>query len=116
MRHFRHSLQQSNTGKSLILKVQIDDRFGKTVINFSKVTGWRKELAEKIFMLDSKEWADDTARVYIALEVLKGTRNRREALHFMNEVKTMTKLEVHFWASKLLSNERAARALRILYE
>jgi hypothetical protein len=97
------------------MKVQIDDRFGKTVVNFSKVTGWRKELAEKFFVLDSQDWTDDAARVYIALEALKGTKSRREAVHFMNVVKAMTKLEIHFWASKLLSNERAARAWRVMY-
>lgn len=115
MRLFRHSLQRSSSGKSLTMKVQIDDRFGKTVVNFSKVTGWRKEIAEKFFVLDSEDWTDDAARVYIALEVLKSAKNRSEAVQFMNIVMTMTKLEVHFWASKLLSNERATRALRVMY-
>jgi len=115
MRLFRHSLQQSRSGKSLTMKVQIDDRFGKTVVNFSKVTGWRKELADKFFVLDASDWTDDVARVYIALEVLKGAKNRREAMQFVNVVKSMTKLEVHFWASKLLSTGRAVRAWRVMY-
>lgn len=115
MRFFKHSLQESKSGKSVLLRVQIDDRFGKTMVNFSKVTGWRKEVAQKYLELETGEWGDDVARVYVGLEVLKSARNRYEAIQFVNIVKSLTKLEVHFWASKFLSNERTIRAWRVLY-
>jgi len=118
MRFFKHSLQESKSGKSVLLRVQIDDRFGKTMVNFSKVTGWRKEVAQKYLSLELEtddEWGDDVARVYVGLEVLKSARNRYEAIQFVNIVKSLTKLEVHFWASKFLSNERTIRAWRVLY-
>ena len=115
MRNFRHQLTVSKSGKSALLRVEVSDSLGKRMINLSRVTGWRKDLALKHLSIDSEDWNLDTARVYLALETLKLARDRYEGFSFINTVKSLSSFEVHFWASKFLSNDKARRAWRVMY-
>ena len=85
------------------------------MINLSSVTGWKKDLVLKHLSFDSEDWSVDTARVYVALETLKVARDRYEGFRFINIIKSLSSFEVHFWASKFLSNDKARRAWRVMY-
>lgn len=116
MRNFNHLLCESKSGKSAVLKIEIDDRFGKKAFNLSFVRGWRKDFALKYLSFESKEWNENVARMFVGLQVLKSARNMHEAMQFINTVETLSGMEVHFWASKFMTNGRAAKAWRSLYE
>ena len=115
MRNFNHVLSQSKSGKTVFLKIDIDDRFGKQSINYSSVTGWRSRLASKHLSFESEEWNDDVARNYVGLEALRGAKNQYEAHQFIEAVKALSRMEVHFWANKFLTNEKSVKAWRSFY-
>lgn len=46
---------------------------------------------------------------------MKCAKDQKEGLDFINVVKTLNKLELHFWTSKFMSDERAKRAWRAFY-
>ncbi len=116
MRSFNHCLTTSKSGKSVIFKITVDDRFGEETINFSSVTGWRARLATKHLSFDTEEWNDDVVRKFVGLSVLKSSKDKFEAMQFMEQVKTLGNMEVHFWANKFLTNENSAKAWRALYK
>lgn len=115
MRSINHALCISKSGKSAILKIEVDDRFGKKTINFSSVKGWRKDLALKHLSFESKEWDDNIVRVYIGIEVLKCSKDREEALDYINVIKSLSKIEVHFWSNKFLTTDRTRMGWRSFY-
>lgn len=84
MRNINHLLCESRTGKSVALKLEVDDRYGKKTINFSLLRGWRKELALKFLRFESKEWNGHVARMYVGLQVLKCAKDKHEAINFIN--------------------------------
>ncbi len=47
--------------------------------------------------------------------MLKSAKDRYEALRFIEEVRSHSSMEVHFWAYKFLSSEKAIKAWRALY-
>lgn len=94
----------------------VEDRFGRYRICYSRVRGWRRELALKHLKLDTQGWNDDAERTYVGIEALKCARDEGEALKFLETVKGLDRLEVHFWTTKFLNgNKRARRAWRVLY-
>jgi hypothetical protein len=115
MRNINHLLCESKTGKSAILKIEIDDRFGKKMINFSSVKGWRKDLALKYLSFESKEWNANVVRIYVGLQVLKYARDRYEGVRFISIVRSLSNLEVHFWSAKFLTHNKTKSAWRSLY-
>lgn len=115
MRQLNHLLTKSKSGKSIILKVEINDRYGKQKINFSSLQGWRMLLAEKHLLVESNEWNDDVARKFIAMKILSYSKNEYEGIKFLNIVKNHSTLEVHFWASKFMLHDRTAKSWHTLY-
>ena len=104
-----------DNGTSASFLANIEDRFGKTRIILSMVRGWRRELALKHLTFNPNEWDDSTIRAYVGIQALKTAKNRREALHFLKIVGTLSRFELHFWASKFLGNEKTRRAWRAFY-
>ena len=115
MRRFNHTLTKSKSGKSATLRIQVDDQFGNQTMNFSSIQGWRGILALKHLSFESKEWNDDVARKFVGIEVLRCAKNEYEGIKFLESVKNLAGMEVHFWASKFLMKEKAGRAWRALY-
>lgn len=116
MRTFNHSLIPSRSGKSILFRVTVNDRYGERMMTLSSVHGWRAKLAKKHLMFDSGEWDDTTVRTFVGLNALGAAKDHAEALHYINTVKTIGSTEVHFWASKFLNNDRARIAWRALYK
>jgi len=115
MRNFNHTLTRSKSGKTVFLKVDIDDRFGQQTMKFSTVHGWRSKMALKHLFFEREDWDDEVARKFVGLEALKSARDPHEGLIFINQVKELSKFEVHFWASKFLSESKTSRAWRSFY-
>ena len=115
MRLYSHVLEPSKSGKSVVFKISVDDRFGKQIINHSSVTGWRCKIALKDLVFNSENWDDDVTRKFIGLQVLKSAKDRYEALRLIEEVRSHSSMEVHFWAYKFLTNDKAIKAWRALY-
>ena len=105
----------SKSGKSVIFRIDIDDRFGKQSINFLSIRGWRAKIAMQYLTFQTEDWDDDVERKYVAIQMIKFAKDKYEALNYINKTKELTGFEVHFWASKFLTNENAARAWNILY-
>ena len=116
MRSFNHCLTASKSGKSALFRITVNDRFGKQIITLSSVTGWRAKIAMKYLTLDAEEWDDHTVRKFVGLSVLKAARNRFEALKYIDQVKSLGNMEVHFWANKFLTNENSQKAWRAFYK
>jgi hypothetical protein len=115
LRVYNHELTTSKSGKSVVFKINVDDRFGKQTINHSSVTGWRCKIALKNLVFNSEDWDDDVTRKFIGLQVLRSAKNKYEALKFIEEVRTHSSMEIHFWAYKFLTNNKAIKAWRSLY-
>ena len=115
MRTFNHCLGSSRSGKSVLFRVTVNDRYGERMITLSSVTGWRAELARRYLALDSDEWDDNAVRTFVGLNVLSAARDRFEAIHYIDTVKSIGSAEVHFWANKFLNNCNARGAWRALY-
>lgn len=112
MRNINHLLCESKTGKSAVLKVEVDDKFGKKAVNFASVKGWRKDLALKYLLFESKQWNDNVVRMYLGLQVLKCAKDRYEAIKFINVIKSLSGIDVHFWSNKFLTSDKAKKAWR----
>ena len=79
--------------------------------------GWRARLATKYLSFDGgDEWSDTAVRKFVGLHVLKASRDKFEALQFIEQVKLLGNMEVHFWANKFLTNDNSAKAWRALYK
>ena len=115
MRIYNHILAPSKSGKSVIFQINVDDRFGKQIINHSSVTGWRCKIALKHLFFNSEDWDDDVTRKYIGLQVLKSSKDKYEAMQFIEQVRSHSSMEVHFWAYKFLTNEKSVKACSVLY-
>lgn len=117
MRKHRHVLLRSKSGKTVYLCMEFGEN-GKTKrIYLAKVHGWKADLACKYFNFESNGWNDDVARAFVGLNALRLSKDEWEAKKFINVVKGLNKLELHFWASKFLGDrERADRAWRAMYE
>ena len=115
MRTFNHALVASKSGKSMLFRVTINDREGERMMTLSSVMGWRAALAGKYLSFDSDEWGDQAARMFVGLNVLSAAKDRTEAIHYIDIVKTIGSAEAHFWASKFLNNDRARYAWRAFY-
>lgn len=115
MRDYKHSLCQSKSGKSVLFKINIDDRFGKQTLNLVAVSGWRNKLALTYLFFQTEEWNDDVRRKYVGINVLKCAKNKFEAVEFINIVKSLSLMEIHFWANKFMTNKNSRRAWRTMY-
>lgn len=115
MRTINHLLCQSKTGKSAVLKIEIDDRFGKKTVNFSSVKGWRKNLALKYLSFELKKWNNNVARTYVGLQALKCAKDTYEGIKFINIIKSLSGIDIHFWSNKFLTNDKAKNGWRSFY-
>ena len=116
MRNFNHCLTTSKSGKSVIFRITVDDRFGEQTINFFSVTGWRARLATTYLSFETEEWNDDVVRKFVGINVLKASKDKFEAMQQIDQVKSLGNMEVHFWANKFLTNDNSAKAWRALYK
>ena len=116
MRSFNHCLTASKSGKSALFRITVNDRFGKQIITLSSVTGWRAKIAMKYLTLDAEEWDDHTVRKFVGLNALKAAKDRFEALKYIDQVKSLGSMEIHFWANKFLTNENSQKAWRAFYK
>ena len=114
MRIYRHVLQKSKSGKSIIFKTYISDVFGEQKISHASVSGWRAELAEQHLLFDQDDWNDDIARKFVGMMTLRIARDRYQGVQFLNHVKQESDMEIHFWAYQFLRNSRAFTAWKIL--
>lgn len=115
MRLFNHCLATSKSGKSVLFRVTVNDRHGERMITLSYVSGWRAQLARRYLSFDSDKWDDQAVRTFVGLNALSAAKDRIEAIHYIDTVKSIGSTEAHFWASKFLSNERARSAWRAFY-
>lgn len=116
MRTWDHKILTTPSGKSINLTVKVIEPYGKRTFCMSTLRGWRAALVCKHFTLESKEWNTNVAKQFVTMEVLKSAKNRYEAHSFINIVKLLGSMEIHFWASKfLLERTRTRKAWRCLY-
>jgi len=115
MRVYHHVLEKSKSGKSVVFKVYIDDRFGRQTVKHASVSGWRCSIAEKYLSFDREDWDDDVARKYVGMMLLKAARDRYEGTRFLNHVRDESRMEIHFWAYQFLTNRSTASAWKTLY-
>ena len=115
MRTFNHRLAASRSGKSMLFRITVNDRYGERMITLSSVTGWRATLARKYLSFDSDEWGDKVVRAFVGLNVLSAAKDRHEAIHYIDTVKSIGSAEIHFWASKFLNSNKARSAWGALY-
>lgn len=115
MRTFNHCLAASRSGKSALFRITVNDRYGERTITLSSVTGWRAVLAKRYLSFDSDEWGDQAVRMFVGLNVLSAAKDKVEAIHYIDTVKSIGSAEIHFWASKFLNNDKARGAWRVLY-
>lgn len=115
MRMFNHCLATSKSGKSVLFRVTVNDRYGERMITLSSVSGWRAELARRHLSFDSDQWDDQAVRTFVGLNVLSAAKGRIEAIHYIDTVKSIGSTEAHFWASKFLNNDKTRGAWRALY-
>ena len=115
MRTFNHCLISSKSGKSAFFRVTVNDRYGERMVTLSSVKDWRAKLARKYLSFDSDEWGDQAVRTFVGLNALGVAKDRLEAMHYIDTVKSMGSTEVHFWASKFLINDRTRGAWRAFY-
>jgi len=105
------------TDKTTYLCIEVEDRKGIKKVQLARVYGWKAELAYKFFNFDADGWSEDVARAFIGLNALRIAGDEWEARKYINVIKEMNKLDVHFWVSKFLSDrDRADRAWRAMYE
>lgn len=116
MRTFNHCLTSSRSGKSVIFRITVNDQDGESTIPLSMVMGWRAELARKYLTFDSDEWNDTAARTFVGLNVLSAAKDKFEAIHYVDIVKSIGNTEAYFWASKFLSNDKARGAWKAFYK
>lgn len=116
MRNYDHLLCQSRSGKSILFRVNIDDNFGKQTLNLVVVSGWRNKIALNHLFFQTKEWNDDVRRKYVGIHVLKFAKNQYEAIEFINIVKSLSLMEIHFWANKFMTNKKSCKAWRAFYK
>ena len=115
MRSINHCITTSKSGKSAHFRIIVDDRFGKQAVTISSVTGWRAKLATKYLLFDTAEWNDSTVRQFVGIHVVKAARDKFEARQYIEHIKSLGSMEVHFWANKFLINENAPKAWRAFY-
>jgi len=116
MRQINHRLVRSKSGKSVTLRMEVNDMYGRKNVNFSVLRGWRMLMAEKhLGSVESDDWNSDVARKYVAMKVLGCAKDEFEGTKFLGVVKEHGIMEVHFWASKFMLEERTAKAWRALY-
>ncbi|MEN3052979.1 MAG: hypothetical protein ABC595_07950 [Candidatus Methanosuratincola petrocarbonis] len=116
MRSVKYRLEESGSGKTACLQAVIEDRFGRKKVSLSRLRGWRKEIAEEHLKLESGKWDDDAAKTLVSLEALKCARSLDEALKFLQAVNSLSQLDLHFWATKFLNDDKKPRrAWRMLY-
>jgi len=115
LRVFNHAIVSSRSGKSVMFKVVMDDRFGQRAVNLSSVSGWRATIAKKYLDLSGEQWENEVVQKFVAINAPKAARSKYEALQFLEKVKSLGDAEMHFWASKFLVNERTAKAWRAFY-
>ena len=117
MKKHRHMLLRSKSGRTVYLCMEFEENGRTERIYLAKVHGWKADLACKYFNFESNGWNDEVARAFVGLNALRLSKDEWEAKKFINVVKGLNKLELHFWASKFLGDrERADRAWRAMYE
>ena len=114
MRTYRHVLQKSKSGKSIMFKIYVSDVFGEQKINHTSLSGWRAELAERHLLFDQEDWNDDIARKFVGMMALRAAHDRYQGTRFLNHVKQESDMEIHFWAYQFLRNRRALTAWKTL--
>lgn len=114
MRVYRHVLQKSKSGKSIIFKIYVNDIFGEGKINYASLTGWRADLAERHLFFDQEDWNDNIARKFVGMMVLRMAHDRYQGTRFLNHVKQESDMEIHFWANQFLRNNKAPSAWKLL--
>uniref|UniRef100_A0A7C3RCU1 Uncharacterized protein n=1 Tax=Archaeoglobus fulgidus TaxID=2234 RepID=A0A7C3RCU1_ARCFL len=103
--------------KTTYLCVEIEERGKTRKILLARVHGWRAELAYKFFNFTANGWNDDVARAFLGLNVLRIAEDEWTARKYINAVREMKKLDLHFWVDKFLKErDRADRAWRVFYE
>ncbi|MDE0525349.1 MAG: hypothetical protein OXI27_01940 [Thaumarchaeota archaeon] len=114
MRIYRHVLQKSKSGKSILFRIYVSDVFGEQKFNYASLSGWRAELAEKHLLFDHDDWNDDIARKFVGIMALKIAHDRYQGTQFLNRVKQESDMEIHFWAYQFLRNPKAPGAWKML--
>lgn len=99
----------------MLFRITVNDRYGEKMITLASVSGWRAKLARKYLLFDSDEWDDTTVRTFVGLNALSAARDKPEAIHYIDTVKSIGRTEAHFWASKFLNNDRTRVAWRAFY-
>jgi len=116
MRIIQYTLR--NGGKTFELQAIINDKHGRQTITYSRLTGWRKDLAEKHIEPNTANNFLEIIKIYVTMEAIKAAKTPDEALKFIDIVKALTRGDIYFWASSFLDknlNKKAQKAWRILY-
>ena len=115
MRMYDYALVVHKSGEKASFRTTINDRYGTQTIDLSSVRGWRCTIASKHLMFETDKWSDDVTRKFVGMHVLKCAKNQKEAVQFLDTVKSLGTAEIHFWAYKFISNKKTSKAWRSFY-
>lgn len=101
--------------KQVVLKARWNDSEGDEETTLVSLRGWRASMVSSAFKECDGSW-DSAMRALITMKGLSACRSRWGAEKLIETVKTMKLGEVHFWASKIMADEKkATSALKKLY-
>ena len=110
----KHVLIRRNNTVYLALEVENGGKTRKIIL--ARVHGWKAELAYSTLNFKPDGWNEDVSRAYVGLNALRIARDEWTARKYLNKLKEMMKLELHFWAVKFSRDRlRADRAWRSFY-
>lgn len=93
----------------------IIDPYIKQNFCVSTLRGWRATLINTI-KFETNSWDDDIAKQFVIMEVLKSAKDKPEGIKFLASAEILSRMEIHFWASKfLLEQTHARKAWRAFY-
>ncbi len=113
----KHLLVRSKSGRTVYLCIEFEERGKVKRVQLARVHGWKAKLAYNFFNFTANGWNDDVARAFVGLNALRIAKDEWVARKYINIVKEMSKLDLHFWVGKFLRDrDRADKAWRVMYE
>lgn len=114
MRSVTYALDWKHSS-NLTLKALWHDSEGKGETVLASLKGWRAKMVNSAFEGHQGTW-DEAMRVLVAMKGISVCKQRWGAERLLDVIKAMSIGEAHFWAAKMLAdNKKAPSALKKLY-
>lgn len=103
--------------KAAYLRVGFEENGERKRFRFSRVHGWRADLAYKLSNTAANDWDDDVVRASVSLNKLGIARDGLEARGYVSAIGGMRKLDLHYRFDRFLSDrDKDDRAWGCFYE